>query len=124
MGRDREYRARVVKTINVENDIWNDFQEYCKSEKISMSRALQGFIIEALEKNALGDKPNAIGILYNLYSKPKKHSESENVSLDMWIQKIQTIDSLQELGRLKGYHKLRADKIQVRMNQIKRYNLA
>ena len=99
MARPKEYRTRIAATLNFEMNVYEEFQDLCKKEEISVSKRLQDIMVEEIQKNALGSH-NPIGVLYNLYNnKPNKSCQSD---LTQWFDHVSNITNQQELLIIKG----------------------
>lgn len=94
MARDKEYRARVPKTLNFEMHLYEEFQDFCKKEDMSVSKKLQELMTEAIQKNALGSE-NPIGVSYITYMNQKQ--KPFQMSLDAWNTRQRAIQSIKEL---------------------------
>src|SRR5262245_21501389 len=79
-----------------------------KADGVSFSEFLVSLVEEEVRKKVKGEEsPNPLNLpsSNNTYVlNPKKSLESENMSLDQWVNKVKTIHSLPELGKIKGYH--------------------
>lgn len=116
MTRNKEYHTRVPKTLNFEMNVYEEFEELCKKESISISKKIQSFMVDEIQKNPSGDQ-TPIKITYR--KQQNKPTQSVPITLDQWIHKLKTMESIPEIGRIQGFHKTVAEKCKMRIYQLK-----
>lgn len=114
----QEYRDRIIKTLNFEQQIYKEFEQLCQEEHIYPSQKLQELMIETLQKKVVGQNPLNVS-----YGTPKEKSlDSKRFlipTLDEWIIKLKEMDNIGEIGSIQGYHTRVAEKCRIRINQLK-----
>ena len=66
----QEYRDRIIKTLNFEQQIFKEFEQLCKEERVYPSQKLQELMIGELEKKVVGSQ-NPLNVSYgNQKEKP------------------------------------------------------
>lgn len=102
MFKRQEYRARVTKTLNFENQIYEEFEEECHKQRQYPSHILQEFMVEFLEKKGVGD---ADPLRLKRSKRSRKQSPREIIddiigsqfTLDAWTQNLKEINDLERL---------------------------
>lgn len=98
MVRPRDYRERVVKTLNFEKNVYEEYEELCFKERISVSKKLQEFMSEQIQiqKNALGLN-NPIGVGYTSYNIQAKKRLGSTTTLDEWARRKNAIQLIKRI---------------------------
>lgn len=97
-------------------NVYEEFEEICYKERISISKKIQNFMEEEIQKNPSGDQ-TPIKITYR--KQQNKPTQSVPITLDQWIHKLKTMESIPEIGRIQGFHKTVAEKCKMRIYQLK-----
>jgi hypothetical protein len=76
----REYRRRISKYLNFEEQIFSEFEELCKDRNVYVSHYLQQLMIGELEKKVVGQNP--LNVPYRIQ---KEKPLSQQHDLTEWL---------------------------------------
>jgi len=102
-------------------------EKMAKADGISFSEFVVALLKEEVHRKKVvgqGSEPNSLnlrtmldpGITYVT----EKQKRFEYPTLDQWIEKIKTLNSPQEIGRLQGYHHKAKEICKMRLEQIRK----
>lgn len=100
MTKRKSFRNRTQANLQVERDRWLEFIELCDKERKSVSLKIDEMLAEELQKNALGAQ-TPINILYGI-----EKEKPLPVTLDEWMQRIESITEPAVAGQIEGFHKV------------------
>jgi hypothetical protein len=82
-----EYRDRIIKTLNFEQQIYKEFEQLCQEENVYPSQKLQELMLETLQKKVVGQNP--LNVLYGIEA--KKPSSVEQSDIRLWLPRNDAI---------------------------------
>lgn len=128
MVRPKLLHEQVSKIHSFERGRYIEFEELCKEQDVSVSEGLRLLIERELEKKVKGEivEPNPLNLPRNTIDtyvcNPKKSLESKNnilTTLDQWIAKLKTMESIPAIAKIQGHHNRVAEKCKARIYQLK-----
>jgi len=74
MSKKGSKKTKALKTFNLDEELYKQFSEYCKSNGISMSKKIENFIKDELEKLSPAQNQNPKFKPLNETYQDKEHS--------------------------------------------------